>query len=404
MTTSPLETVVSRDVGIVHRVDEGLVGYDHPRLATHTATICDTEPLVGVHHDPNAGGMGADLTQSRRAAIGEALERYSAAYIPQSRMRLSRTQDLNQIGAAPDWLHLPPSGTPLLHWVLGDRLRVADDAVTSAPAWIAASRIFLTGIDELPELGTTTSTGLAFHPDPWRALRSGLLEVIERDAVMVSWLARAGAHELATSLQWPDARGTLVRFDRAIERYRLFALDSPLGIPVVFALALGRAGQPPVAVGAAADLTLSEACRKALIEARQTFEWTKYMRAVRRPIPDRDEIVDLDDHVAFYLDATRLTAFDHLLRLTPSSEIDLAVTEPVEGPAEQVRLILESAADAGIDCFSVDVTSPDVREFGWAIRALMPQLYPLTVGDEHRLSHPRLHALAELNPDPHPFP
>lgn len=51
------------------------------------------------------------------------------------------------------------------------------------------------------------------------------------------------------------------------------------------------------------------------------------------------------------------------------------------------------------------MTTPDVRSCGgWVVRALVPGLYPLTVGHgEHFLAHPRL-AGVDVNPDPHPFP
>jgi ribosomal protein S12 methylthiotransferase accessory factor YcaO len=123
---------------------------------------------------------------------------------------------------------------------------------------------------------------------PVAGVRSGLLEVIERDAVMVSWLTLARPRPLQTSLRWRSDNGIDIRFDLAVEDYRLYLLHSPAGIPVVFAVAHGGRNQPPVAVGAAAHLDLVLACRKALIEAQQTFSWARHMLAQRRPVPSRD--------------------------------------------------------------------------------------------------------------------
>jgi ribosomal protein S12 methylthiotransferase accessory factor len=402
--TLDLDEAVSADVGIVHRVDEGLAGYDHPRLAGYTATICDTEPLLGAHHDPNAGGLAPELPTARRAAVGEALERYSAAHIPASRLSRQRRAELSEPAVGPDWLGCAPADDPPVHWVGGGRLVAEHGDVRSVPTLLAASRVYLTGIDDSPALGTTTSTGLAFHSDPWSALRSGLLEVVERDAVMVSWLTRSAGREITSRLRWSESSGVRVDFDRACETYRLFRLDSPTGIPVVFAFALGAAGQPPVAVGAAADLTVARAARRALVEANQTFQWVKYMRAVRRPVPEREDVRDLDDHVAYYLAPARLTAFRHLLEQRPSIEIDLDEIEPPRPASDHVAEIVTRLHNCGFDAFAADVTSPDVREFGWAVRALIPQLYPLTIADEHRRLHPRLAGVTALNPDPHPFP
>jgi ribosomal protein S12 methylthiotransferase accessory factor len=61
--------------------------------------------------------------------------------------------------------------------------------------------------------------------------------------------------------------------------------------------------------------------------------------------------------------------------------------------------------NAGLDGFCVDVTAPDVRELGaWVVRALIPDLYPLTIGRVEQLSHPRLADVRTINLDPHPFP
>jgi ribosomal protein S12 methylthiotransferase accessory factor len=409
MVDDGLELLVSPDVGVIHRVDEGVAGFDHPRLAAHTSTACDTAPLFGVHHDGNSGGMGTDVHSSRAAAIGEALERYSACHAPLSRLHRMRRSELSDDRPAvpPDWL-APGTGDPVVHWVSGHRLRSDSNLLIHAQAaWLPASRVYLSGIDLQAGLEIVTSTGLAHHPNPWQALRSGLLEVIERDAFMVSWLTRSGATPLATSLRWRDALGVEVRFDLAVEAYRLYLLDTPTRVPVVLALAIGAQNQPPIAVGAAAHLDLAAACRKALLEARQTFAWTVYMRAVRRPVPDRDGLADLADHVAYYLDAGRLGAFDHLLSMPEDHghSVDLTPVPTIDDARADVARILSRADAANLDCYCADVTSPDIRESGgWVVRAILPALYPLTVGPGHRAGHRRLNDHPAPNPDPHPFP
>jgi ribosomal protein S12 methylthiotransferase accessory factor len=150
---------------------------------------------------------------------------------------------------------------------------------------LPAHRVFLDGIDHEAGVATGTSTGLACHVDPWRALRSSLVEVIERDAVMVSWLTRSSFRPLHAPLRWRSQHGTDIRFDLAVENYRLYRLDSPAGIPVAFVVTRGGRIQPPLAVGAAAHPDLVLACRKALIDAQQTLGWARHMLAQRRPVP-----------------------------------------------------------------------------------------------------------------------
>ena len=398
-----LEALVSPDVGVIHRVDAGVTQYDHPRLAPTFAQACDTGPLFGATHSSRAGGMADDPRLSRLAALGEAVERYSAGSVPTSQLRRARARELaGQPLVEPDWLPGQNDNGPL-RWARGSLLRAVGPA---EPAWVAASRVYLDDTDEAGRVAIPTSTGLACHSDPWRALQSALLEVIERDAVMITWLTRGNVTPLESGLQWIGHRGNAVRFDRAVERYQLYLLDSPTRLPVVFAVAFGAAGQPGAAVGAAAHLDLASACRKALVEAHQTMHWAAHMMTDGRVRGGDAELHDLDDHVAHYLDHRRARAFDFLRR--PAGEawsVSIDELPPAIDPEAGCRRLIARAATAGLDCFAVDVTAPEVRSAGlWVVRAVIPGLYPLVVGTRSRPDHPRLRADVPVNPDPHPFP
>lgn len=408
----PLAVLVSPDVGVIHRVDPGVTLYDHPRLTPTFAQVCDTRPLIGTTNPARAGGMADDPRLSLLAALGEAVERYSAASVPADRLRHARLDELGDHPVvAPDWLdhsiELSAIERVPIRWARGSRLHARGPA---EPAWIAASRAYLSDDDEPGRIAIPTSTGLACHGDPWQALRSALLEVIERDAVMITWLTRAPVTPLRSSLRWTGRRGNQVRFDRAIERYELYLLDSPTGVPVVFAVAFGAEQQPGAAVGAAAHPDLVSACRKALVEAHQTLHWAMHMMADgRRSESDGGDSADLDgldEHVAYYLDHARVGAFDFLRSSgTAPRNVDLGEPRPELDPETGCRRLLARASAAGLDCFAVDVTAPEVRAAGlWVIRAVVPGLYPLLVGTSARPDHPRLPAAVQVNPDPHPFP
>jgi ribosomal protein S12 methylthiotransferase accessory factor len=407
ITDSPapaLGDLVSADVGIVHRLDAGMAGYDHPRLATAFASVCETAPIFGSDFDARAGGMAAGPAAARLAALGEAVERYSASHVPVSRLRRARVDELGGAPAAePEWLDRR-AAEHRVRWVPAHRLRATEPGEA---AWAAASRVYLSGPDDPAPVAVPTSTGLACHVDPWQALYAGLLEVIERDAVMTSWLLQSPVTPLQSRLQWTAEGGGRIHFDRAVEEYRLVLLPSPVDVPVVLGLGFGADGQPAVAVGAAADLDLVRASRRALIEAHQTFLWATHMVASGDPPPsDPAAIDDLDEHVAYYLDRGRLSAFDFLRRPAAAPvPVDLDDLRPSGDSEQRCRELIGSIADAGLDCFAVDVTSPDVREAGlWVVRAIIPALYPLLVGTTHAPEHPRVPRDLVPDRDPHPFP
>jgi ribosomal protein S12 methylthiotransferase accessory factor len=405
-----LEIFVSADVGIVNRVDEACSSFRHPRLAMCFTRGCDSSAVGAAPPRGGTGGVGTSVGAARAAAIGEVLERYCAAHRPEP-LRVATTAELRGERAGVQPSNVIPPAVPAdpdasIAWARGTRL---DSSGAHRPAWIAAARVYMDADDA--ERQVTTSTGLAFHYDPWRAARGGLLECIERDAVMVSWLTRSGARELSTELRW-RSDGVEIRFDLALERYRLYELDSPIGVPVVFALALGSDGQPPVAVGAAAHPDVVRAARKALIEAYQTFWWVRQMQADGRAAPSANDIGDLDDHVAYYLDSARLAAFDHLINAPTVPGPDLDKPRCDLDPESDVLRIVADADRGGHAVYLVEVTTPDVRAAGGrVIRAVTPTLHPLLVGTGLRDhgpysdAHPRLRGrIYEPNPHPHPFP
>lgn len=398
----PHDTVLSEDVGLVHSVTPGVSRWDHPRLAPAFTVLADTFPIFGDTLDARPGGLAAHPRAAWHAAVGEAIERYSALHVPLSRVRRARRDQLDGAVADPEWL----AGTterPAVHWVAGAQLRPAGASVA---AQVAASRVLLVNLDKHAPVLPPTSSGLASHTDPWRALGSGLAELIERDAFMRTWLHRSAPVPLETALRWREPDGRVVHFDRARESYRLFRLDSVVGVPVVLAVALGTAGQPTVAVGAGADLDLARACRRALVECFQTFHWTLHLQAEGRAVPQSAaDLHDFDDHVTYYLDPSRLRAFDFLLHSgRPAKSVDLDAVGEQSTPQRRVDTLLARLEAAGLSAFAVDVTSPDVREAGlWVVRAAVPGLYPLHAGIGTRLDR-HLLGDGELNPDPHPFP
>ncbi len=401
--SAPLASLLSPDVGVVHRVDSGVTQWDHPRLAPAFAQLCDTRPVLDIAQQARPGGLAHDLAGARVSAAGEAVERYSAAHVPYSRLRVAVRAELEGPVAEPDWLDRSAARPPS-HWVAGHLLR---DDRPATPAWVAASRAFLADVDHDLAAMHPTSTGLACHPDPWAALAAGLLEVVERDAFMLTWLLQRAVVPLAGRFAWRTPHGGVVDFDRAIETYRLFLLPSPTGIPVVLGVAFGRRGQPAVAVGAGAHPDLGRACRRALVETQQTFQWAAHMLARGdEPPAEPDDCADFDDHVAYYLRPERLTAFEFLFESPlPTRDVDLDSPAATVTGEPLAREITSRVVGAGFDPYAVDVTSPDVRTAGlWVVRAVIDGMYPLLVGTTVRPDLPRLPIDRPVNPDPHPFP
>ncbi|HEY8316497.1 MAG TPA: hypothetical protein VIG35_06500, partial [Gaiellaceae bacterium] len=70
----PLDSLVSPLVGIVRGIQEALAGPEDVRMAAAWCETAYPRALVG-------GGSGLSVRDARAAAIGEAVERYSACIV-----------------------------------------------------------------------------------------------------------------------------------------------------------------------------------------------------------------------------------------------------------------------------------------------------------------------------------
>ena len=117
-------------------------------------------------------------------------------------------------------------------------------------ALVPASFVYMTYAGERPEefLCPSTSNGLAAGPDLSSAILHGLLELIERDAFLISWTNRL----MPTHIDLSDDRGVC---GRIVAHYAHFnvdvrVFDVSVGLPpyTMMAIAFDRKGPGPSAV------------------------------------------------------------------------------------------------------------------------------------------------------------
>ncbi|MGK4000902.1 TOMM precursor leader peptide-binding protein [Sorangium sp. So ce1024] len=372
------------------------------------AHCCDDEPEVGT-------GKGFTAVEALIRATGEAVERYSAGLFDKQRLLRAPVAAMKGDFIAPERLclyseeqyarpgfpypRLDPA-TPI-EWVLGRWLD------TRAPVYVPALPTYYdycAGRDA--HFCQVTSNGLAAGPTLEAAAMGAALELIERDAFMISWLARRPArrilpddsvdlevHEIARQL---EERGA---------RIELYLLDAGIAVPVVMCVGYGDGKRwPGAVVSIAAHLSPLAAIRKAVLEQGQIVSYVfRLMTGEELAIPERPEDVRaLEDHAIYYVPASRAAAFSFL------REGGTVTAAELEEP-EEVTLseLARRVTAAGLRIAIVDVTSPDLIATPFRVaRAIGPDFQQIHFGHEvARLGNPRLHAMAPhgINPDPHPM-
>jgi ribosomal protein S12 methylthiotransferase accessory factor len=271
-------------------------------------------------------------------------------------------------------------------------------------------------------IGYATSSGVACAPTPEEAILSGLFELIERDAFMLAWSNRLSLPRLDWSRDPELAALDQRYFAPSGLRYSAVDLSVFFGVPAALGVVHGTPGElGALGVGAGCGATVAVAWRKALAEA---FDVRAHVRDALYEDPSllgrpAEEIGSFDDHIFFYGDAERARAAAFL-----DASTERRATPDVESVAgDDVLTLIEAVvarlAAKGVSAYAVDVTSPDVAEAGLSVmRVVCPQLCALDVVDKarflggRRLYHAAFEAglapqpldLADLNPDPHPFP
>jgi ribosomal protein S12 methylthiotransferase accessory factor len=340
-----------------------------------------------------AGGAALDETSARAAAIGELLERYAAASCP------LRVVDRGEIDPAERVLD---HGDFSLH---NNEQRSAPDFPNSdsyrrteltrvhslldnIPAWVPANLI-----SNDPDFGhLATSNGLAAGPTTCTALLRAVQELIERDALMITWLHRIGARRVPA----PDAVRRMA--DPIGADVTVFDITPAYSSHPVAAVAgtARLAGRPRNSFGLACRATFADAATKAALEWAQGVSFAGVNTAADGPDAATfapEQVNDFDDHAIFY---TRRPDLWHRLPLWSGPVAEQPGTEPLDPdprtdhdqPADhdQLAALVRRLADRRIELFYRDLTLPDLAACGVrAVRVVSPQLVP--IHHDHRWPH-----------------
>ncbi|MCC3770092.1 YcaO-like family protein [Streptomyces sp. UNOC14_S4] len=435
-----LTLAVDDRVGAVHTVNVRRAE-SGPQIYLAGSTSPDhslIRPNLGVVRN---GGAGFTKQEALHAAIGESLERYAAGLFRSAELRTASWTELTRSGgtavapgtfglfsaeqyASPGFPFAPFTEDTPVRWVRATRLP------DGAACWVPASQVFLhyrRAREETP-IAPSISTGLAAGPTTADAVLGGLCEIVERDALAVSWLHRLPPRPVPEEVIAASPRVRYHLTKATSWRVRFYDLSLDLTPPVVVAVMDYRGGAEPVlSFGSACRMAPVHALEKAFLEAAQGLTYVR--RLVKEyegfeAAPDFANVDEFNKHAILYTRHPELRrragylvhpdappACDRPARLlTGAAE----ATDTAEDGAASVDFITEELAAAGFRTYVVDLTTPDTRRAGVrVVRVLVPGLQHLSGAHRFRmLGNPRLrdvvrtlgHHSAPDNPYPHPLP
>ena len=364
-------------VPVVH--DVPMPPSDLPGLANAAVPADPAQPWQTV-----SGAVGITKADARTGALAEALERIAAAHarfavtpraaIPQDAIVADGLDTFftSAQRAQPDF-PWPSAANPADGFAQVYRLR------DNAGFWAAQEWVGLGPRQGEPRM-PSTSSGLAAHRDaaggPWLALLRAAEEVLERDALTVTWLHGLGGREVPLPAAWADAvaarGGHLHAFDltQAWNPHPVIAVAG--GLP--------QEGEMRHGLGVACRADPAHALDKAMAEWRQSIAFAGHLRRTRASeLPTTPAALRrFEEHAAFYTMRPDLWGETPLIRHRTPAHLPAHAAAVHDGPAPQLQALVQHLASAGIDLYYRELTPPDVAETGLRVmRVIAPRLASL---------------------------
>jgi len=312
-------------------------------------------------------GKGRTQSQALASAVGEVLELLAASQaVGPQRLLCAPFAEIAAHAFDPRWLGLYQphqycrSGFPFhpfraeqpLHWIEGRWLDSGE------LVYLPAFAVYLGDAFADEALCQVTSSGLAAGPSLEEAVEHAILELYERDAFLLSWLAllpklRVAAHG-SEILRHLRSRGADTD---------LYLIAQSPSHAVAVAVGMGDGEQwPAFTLGLGAARNAEDAVDKAILELGQTAPFLRRQwRAGEVPLPASPQDIQLfRDHALYYCDALHWAEFEPWRR-TPQG--------------------LPNVDDSDVRIAVVDLTPPALAASPYRVaRALARGLQPVYCG------------------------
>lgn len=279
-----------------------------------------------------------------------------------------------------------------------------------------------------PMLHWAITTGLATGQSLEEAITKGILEVIERDAFMISYLNKLSLPVVDLE-DLAEQDSDLQKIIRSFERYKLetylVQLITDFPVHAYLSIVIDRTGLgPAVAVGASADFDLKKCLTDALAESLTVRLSLKYSSSVEiQPL----EKLDRRGRLKFWAQMENLPKIDFFLQ-GPKIKLEIAKDKHFFKKNDfekkyfrrayfkkKLGILKSELKRKKYEACWVELTDQDIKKLGFrCVQVVIPQLQPMHLYEAipyfsgRRLKEiPKKFGydpLDQVNQIPHPFP
>jgi len=428
------DALVDEHVGIVKYVKEFRRESGMPDFFCYYAKACNTLAFTKNKNFSNTGGASVYRELAVAKAIGEAVERYCSAIYDREELPLTSYHDASfpcvppedfalysvEQYRRPDFPYVPFTHSTPARWT------PAKDLSNNETCFLPAAMVYMPyWYDERngePPIAQPISSGLACHCSFEEAAISGICEVIERDAFMITWQAALARPFIALDTLSPANQDLVSRFERTGNSIYLFHLAMDHDVPAVLAVARCHAEDgPALCFAASADLDPEDAVRKSLEELAHTRRLAQSLKSSEPSIvveADFEAVSHQDAHLRFYGDQAH-SPFANFLFASEKHVAFQDIPSPFKGePNIDLHILIDQIRSVNHQVLLADLTTSDVGDLGLSVvRAVIPGFHPLQMGYAtralggkrlwevpQRLGYPGVTSEGGDNPAPHPYP
>ena len=423
-----------QEAGVATGFGEGIKTYpDEPSIFQYFIKVRDAKVSGG-------DGGGCDFFSRKKAlwaAIGEAVERYAlnhfspevGSYKDASFKDLyPNAMDIFKISGISkkqreennSIFNLKFDENSIFRWVKGYSLARKQSIWT--PLQLNSFTYKAPYEKKEPLILRPVSTGAAAHTTLTSAILNGLLEVIQRDAFMITWVNKLSPISIdKKSIRDNKIQEIIDRLSRYNLELHLLHLPSDLPVHTVLAVIIDRSGVgPAVAVGASANFNIYETIIAAASEAFVVhlfvrYLWDQWKKEHGSVFPSRDKL-DRDGRLIWWATPERIEDISFLLA-GEQKQADLlphynSPSNPKESLENLVRIlykkkleviyteILEGKIKKALGLYAVMVTVPGTQPLH------LDESLPYFYGERMSTVPTELGIGFSPNPNllPHPFP
>lgn len=366
--------------------------YDEPFLYQYFTETVDLKTLSAAPRGSEFGG-GASFDQDRAKikATGEGIERFClAVYREEDLVKATQKElgdkaiDINEVVSISGRQKEQKKFSDFLwdentkfYWVKGRLL--AEDKMVFIPAQLVflPYKFWKEKIIRFP-----ISTGAAAHTTLENALLGGILEVVERDAFMIHYLAKTWGEyiDISGNKKLQDIRDYFKKY-----RLDVHLINLPTDLPVYtfLSLLLDETGVgPAVSAGMKTGFEPESVAVRAIEESWHSRPWIREALNKRPNIGKimerRESVQDIRERGILWSPPSMLAHIKPWIKNKRRVKFKKIRDSSKGSTNKELDFILEALNKDGHHVYSVDVTAPQAAKYGFiVVKVIIPTLHPL---------------------------